>query len=116
MEVEIVDLTEEARKVEVEVGQEDESGIYRGEVLRFTGRRIDGYEENRDVTVELYECPDGYRVYREDTFTEERVLYQLEVDRVTGETNYPLYTAEEVAEEWPEFAATVGRMRVRDIN
>ena len=114
--VEVVDLTEEAQKVEVKVGQLNEFGNYHGEVLRFTGERIDSYEESRDVTVELYKCGDGYRVYREDAGTEERVLYPHEVNRVTGETEYPLYTAEEVADEWPEFGGTVGRMKVRDID
>lgn len=116
LEVEVVDLTEEAQKVEVEVGQHDEHGVYRGEILRFTGEWIDSYEESRDVTVELYKSADGYRVYREDTGTEERVLYPNEVNCVSGETEYPLYTAEEVANEWPEFGGTVGRMKVRDID
>jgi transcriptional regulator with XRE-family HTH domain len=116
LEVEVVDLTEEAQKVEVEVGQQDAGGIYRGEILRFTGEWIDGYEASRDVTVELYKSADGYRVYREDHGTGERALYPHEVNRFSGETEYPLYTAVEVADEWPAFGATVGRMKVRDID
>jgi hypothetical protein len=38
------------------------------------------------------------------------------VDRNTGEVEYPLYSAQEVAEEWPEFGSAVGELRVRDID
>ena len=34
----------------------------------------------------------------------------------TGELEYPLFSAEEVAERWPDFGYTVEKPRVRDID
>ena len=61
-----------------------------------TEAQIDSYERE-DLRVELYECPDGYRVYTEKE--ERRELYPSEPDPVTGRLKYPLYSAEELAEE-----------------
>ena len=115
LEVEVMELTREATKVEVEVGYEDD-GVYRGEILRFTGELVDSYEEGGDTRVELYRCPDGYRVYVDDGSEPVRELHPSEVDRNTGEVEYPLYSAQEVAEAWPRFGSTVGELRIRDID
>ena len=66
--------------------------------------------------IELYECPGGYRVHVDNYGEAGAYLHPSRVNRVTGELEYPLYTAEEVAEEWPQFGPTVGQLRVRDID
>jgi transcriptional regulator with XRE-family HTH domain len=112
--VEVKDLMK-GDKVEVEVGVMDE-GVYRGEILRFTGELIDSYERG-DIRFELYECPNGYRVYVDNGSQElGSYLHPYEKNRYTGELEYRFYTAEEVAEEWPEFGSSVGALRVRDID
>jgi len=87
------------------------------EKLRFTGEVVDHYGEDMDL-VELYECPGGYRVavnYEHPDFGQ---MTRLEPNytRFPGETEYGIYTAEEVVEKYPQFGETVGVMRVRDID
>ena len=113
LEVEVKDLIKGDR-VEIELGSEDRDGVYRGELVRFTGELRDS-SERRGAVVELYECPNGYRVYVENS-DGSRYLSPSWVDRNTGEFEYGLYTAEQVAEEWPEFGSSVGVLRVRDLD
>jgi transcriptional regulator with XRE-family HTH domain len=113
LEVEVHNLMDTAQKVEVRVGSLDRNG-YRGEILRFTGELVDAYEYP-DVKYELFECPDGYRVHVEEGGIDS--LYPSPVkDPYTGEREYPLFDAEEVAERWPDFGFTVEKPRVRDID
>jgi transcriptional regulator with XRE-family HTH domain len=114
LEVEVQNLMDTAQKVEVAVGSLDRNG-YRGEILRFTGELVDAYEYGPDFKCELFECPDGYRVHVHDSGTDS--LYPSSVkDPYTGEREYPLFDAEEVAERWPDFGYTVEKPRVRDID
>ena len=103
-------------KVEVELDVMDE-GTYPGETLRFYGELVDSYERG-DTRVELYECPHGYRVYVDNGSGELGCyLHPSVVKPYTGELEYQrLYTAEEVAEKWPEFGSSVDVLRVRDID
>jgi transcriptional regulator with XRE-family HTH domain len=104
-----------AEKVEVEVRWETDYGTS-GEILRFRGEEIDRYEE-KDVYFTLYECPGGYRVHVDYADGEQPAfLNPFRPDRNTGEIVYSTYTAEELVEEFPAFGATVGVMRVRDID
>ena len=113
LEVEVQDLMDTAQKVEVTVGDLDRNG-YRGEILRFTGQLVDAYEHG-DYKYELFECPDGYRVHVEEGGIDR--LYPSPVnDPYTGELEYPLFDAEGVAESFPDFGDTVGKLRVRDID
>ncbi len=104
------------KRVEVEARWEDGNGLMRAEVLRFRGEEIDYYEE-RDAHFTLYECPGGYRVHV-DHEGDDRPSYlnPSEVDRSTGEVEYPTYTAKELVEAFPAFGEAVGVYRVRDID
>lgn len=113
--VDVEYLTREEGKMQVEVGAVDQEGKYRGEILRFTGELVDTYERG-NFRVELYECPDGYRVYTENEYEERRELYPSKPDHVTGRLEYPLYSAEDLVEEWPEFGAAVGVKPIRDLD
>jgi len=119
LEIEVKNLVDMER-VEVVVRLEDSNGIYRPEKLRFTGDLVDSYEYNAHggtERIELYECPDGYRVYYDRIGDDEpSELLPNWPDRVTGELEYGFYTAEEVVEEYPQFGGTVGVLRVRDLD
>jgi transcriptional regulator with XRE-family HTH domain len=104
-----MELSAEQKKVEVEI----RGDMGRGEILRFRGEEIDGYEEKGSVFT-LYECAGGYRVYVQNG---DGTMY-LNPNRLgyAGETEYPTYTVEELVEEFPAFGETVGVYRVRDID
>ena len=111
-------MTEQVRDletVEVEITWQDSNGIPRSEILRFTGREIDSFESGQSI-VSLYECPGGYRIHVDDQRSEEQTLYPHEPNPRTGELDYTLYSAEEVAEQVPAFGQAVGVLRVRDID
>src|SRR5215208_7789754 len=114
LEVEVQDLMDTARKVEVAVGSLDRNG-YRGEILRFTGELVDAYEYG-DYKYELFECPHGYRVHVDEVGINSALYPSPVKDPNTGKLEYPLFDAEEVAERWPDFGYTVGKPRVRDID
>jgi hypothetical protein len=103
-------------KVRVEVGG-DVDGTYRAEELVFEGELADRVDYGNDVYAELYECPKGYRVYVDDGSEPRRELHPHEVNPVSGGLDYDglYYSAEQVAERWPEFGSTVGVPRVRYI-
>lgn len=115
LEVEVQDLRDTAQKVEVAVGSKDQDGKYRGEILRFTGELVDAYEYG-DRKFKLFECPDGYRVHVDEVGIDSDLYPSPVRNTYTGELEYPLFTAEEVAERWPDFGYTVGKPRVRDID
>lgn len=115
LEVEVVELTKEAKKVEVVVDYEDQNGAYRSEVLRFTGAFVES-QSRGGASLELYRCPGGFRVYVHDDSNQERKLCPSEVDRYTGEAQYPLYLAQELAEDWPEFGPAAGVLQIRDLD
>jgi transcriptional regulator with XRE-family HTH domain len=119
LEVEVKNLVDTG-KVEVEVRWEDSDGFYRAEKLRFTGELVDSYEYNAyggTDRFELYECPDGYRIYYDRIGDDEpSELLPNWVNNVTGELDYGFYTAEEVVREHPQFGTTVGVLRVRDLD
>ena len=68
----------------MQVRWEDTEGRLRGEILRFTGRLMDHYEEE-NRSPELYECPDGYRVFEENHAKQESALNPSEVDPFKGD-------------------------------
>jgi len=115
LKVEVQNLMDTAQKVEVAVGSLDRNGNYRGEILRFTGELLDAHEEG-DYKYELFECPDGYRVHVEEGGIDSALYPSPVKDPYTGEREYPLFDAEEVAERWSVFGFTVEKPRVRDID
>jgi transcriptional regulator with XRE-family HTH domain len=116
LEVNVTNLVE-VKKVEVEVRWEGADGRLTGEKLRFTGEMVDSYEDDTRE-VELYECPGGYRILIDYDSPVGRLseLHPNSVNRVTGELDYGLYTAEEVVQDYPQFGDTVGVLRVRDLD
>jgi transcriptional regulator with XRE-family HTH domain len=118
LDVSVGDLVNEERegKVSVQVRWEDQNSMAHGEELRFTGKMVATAEPSSNVRLDLYECPGGYRVHEIDELDGTRTLHPFEPNSVTGETDYPLYSAEEVAEEWQMFGAAVGVFPVRDLD
>jgi transcriptional regulator with XRE-family HTH domain len=118
LDVSVGDLLHEEKegKVSVLVRWEEQNSMAHGEELRFTGKMVATEEHSRNVRVDLYECPGGYRVHETNELDGTGMLYPFEPNSVTGETDYPLYSAEEVAEEWPVFGAAVGVFPVRDLD
>ena len=107
--------TKAPEKVEVEVRREDSMGAIRGETLRFRGEVIDSYED-RGAMFTLYQCPGGFRVHVDFEDGERAYLNPARTNHFTGETEYPTYTAEELVQKFPDFGATLGVYRVRDID
>ncbi|PLS83674.1 MAG: hypothetical protein CYG60_21550 [Actinobacteria bacterium] len=100
-------------RVEVEVWWEDRDGAWRSEVVRFTGKLVDGYEDRYGTQFDLYECPGGYRVF---VYGEGGAhLHPFEVGRNDEGFEYGLYGAEEVTIKYPPLGSTVGHPRIGDL-
>lgn len=111
LEVDVKNLTEE--KVEVRVEWEDDNGTRFAEKLRFTGNEVEAYNAD-DITYTLYECPGGYRVH--EVHGENGHAYLFPNDPSAEESYHRLFSADEVAEEYPVFSYTLDVVPVRDID
>jgi transcriptional regulator with XRE-family HTH domain len=111
LEVEVKELMEEKMQVRIEWVDENDNRI--AEQLRFTGEELEDYLVE-EVSYTLFECPGGYRVHEE--YSGDGTASLLPYDPSAAEPYHRLFTAEEVAEEYPAFAHAVGVMRVRDID
>lgn len=108
--------SEKEGMVTVEVGG-DVDGTYRSETLEFEGELADTVDYGNDVFAKLYECSKGYRVYVDNGSEPRQDLHPHEVNPNTGGLDYDglYYSAEQVAERWPEFGSTVGVLQVQYI-
>jgi hypothetical protein len=87
--------------IELEHQFHDEDGNLQWKTTSFTGERLDSYEEAH-AAFTLYRWLDkGFLTYVEDFKHDLKTVYP-DPDFGKG------YTAEEVAEQWPPFASTVG--------
>jgi transcriptional regulator with XRE-family HTH domain len=83
--------------------------------LRFSGKEIDSEERyGGDERLTLYECPRGYRVHIQE-FMGEAYLRPTRQDPDTGEIKYSWYSAENLVEDYPEFANALGLYPIEDI-
>ena len=107
-------------KVEVRITWEDSQGRHRGEIVRFRGEKIDWFDSGRrgDIITTLYRCPNGFRVVVDNQENGTVSLYPNHPNPDTGETEYPIYSAEALVEEFPKFGDEdlVGAVRIRDLD
>ena len=87
--------------IKLEMQFHDEDGNLQWRTASFTGERLDYYEEEHAAFTLYRWLDEGYLIFVED----------FKHDLKTAYPEPPLgkgYTAEEVAEQWPDFATTVG--------
>ncbi len=121
LEVPVQELSDglmEQSRVEVFVGDfnydtsGEEDPYYEGERLNFRGKKIGKRKDYGEVTLTLYECPNGYRVHQESMETVD--LHPCRRNADTGEIEYPTYpTAEDLVEAFPIFRSAVDLEPVR---
>ena len=134
-------------KVEVHVGHRvlvsDGRPRFVGEIARFRGKRLGYYIESstidddrlkrKDVYNELYRCPDGYRVSRQEVYYRRRrerarwhaqeafvsllpVVNRDDAGHDGSPPVYGTYTEEEARREYPKLFSAVGLPNVRDLD
>ena len=67
----------------MKVRHETDSGTYEGGVLRFSGELVASYQPRSEMSVELYKCANGYRVYVNDSEENKQTLHPCEPDPYT---------------------------------
>lgn len=106
-------------KIEVKVDWETDLGD-RSYLIRFTAEEVDSFEiESADTELTLYrDYAGGYLVYEVDNHNGDRRLFpEGYINQYTGLPEYEdRYTAEEIAEHYPQFAEAVGEVGVIDID
>ena len=91
------------KPIKLEVQFYDENDVLQSRTVSYTGEKLDYYDDDRaHAAFTLYRWLDrGYLVYVENFKDDLKTMYP-------NDPSDRGYTAEEVAEQWPHFADTVG--------